>query len=461
MKNIVDRFAPHLFAAALLLCAVFVHAQVPVALAPPLHPKFTDNSGNTLASGFLYTYAAGTTTLQATYIDSTGTIQNPDPIPLDATGAPSNGSTQTGLWLANDAYKFCAYSAALVQQWCVDNVTGYLGLLNTANAWTFQQTFSLPFVDLATDNQMVFGSPGNQTTLDFPPPTGNVTLHMPNTSDTMVGRNTADTLTQKNLVLPTLASPSVNAVTMANTPGAYFLLANAGSTGTITSSLVKLINAPSQAVATATTDTGGVVGICVLMCGTTLNADIQQSGSALCNFDGSTVAGDYVQISPSIAGDCRDAGATYPATGQVLGRVLTTNSGVGTYLITLFGPELQAITVPGLRAITSVAAGTGAGTAATVGCAAGVVCHDNEGFITVTTGTSPATSSVIATVTFSGLRVSPACTISPANPNAAALSGATQIYPVVTLPSFTLNSGTSALTGATIYWWYYTCNYIG
>jgi hypothetical protein len=38
-----------------------------------------------------------------------------------------------------------------------------------------------------------------------------------------------------------------------------------------------------------------------------------------------------------------DAGAAYPITGQVLGRVLSTNGGGGTYAVELFGPELQPV----------------------------------------------------------------------------------------------------------------------
>src|SRR5262249_48839344 len=75
--------------------------------------------------------------------------------------------------------------------------------------------------------------------------------------------------------------------------------------------------------------------------GTSGNAVVTYSGYASCSFDGSTVAGDYVQISPSNAGDCRDAGASYPASGQVLGRVLSTNTGAGTYTAYFFVPEHQ------------------------------------------------------------------------------------------------------------------------
>lgn len=130
-----------LLAAFLLLFLPSIHAQTPVNLSPNVHPQFLDSSGNLLAGGFIYTYAAGTTTRQDTYTDSTGTTTNEWPIPLDATGAPSNGSTQTGIWLSNAGYKFCAYNSALVQQWCVDNIQP-VPFLAGNNAWSGNQTFA-------------------------------------------------------------------------------------------------------------------------------------------------------------------------------------------------------------------------------------------------------------------------------------------------------------------------------
>jgi hypothetical protein len=56
-------------------------------------------------------------------------------------------------------------------------------------------------------------------------------------------------------------------------------------------------------------------------------------------FDGATTAGDYVQISSSTAGDCHDAGAARPATGEIIGRVLSTNASAGTYALRIFETE--------------------------------------------------------------------------------------------------------------------------
>jgi len=444
-----------------LLCAVFVRAQVPVAIAPDVYPIYFGstgtNAGEPLVSGFLYTYQAGTTTRQDTYVDSTGTVQNTWPIPLDAAGAPSNGSVETGIWLANSSYKFCAYNAALVQQWCRDNIVGYLGLLNLANTWSLQQTFSLPIIDTSTDNQLVLGAPGNQITVDFPPPSGNVTQHAQNTSDTFVYRATTDTLTNKTLTSPTIATPLVNGCTIQNQPGTYVCIANQNPTGTTANLLAKLTNAPSQVVSTATTDTAGAVGICVLNCGNTGTATIQQSGLVSCAFDNATTAGDYVQISSSVAGHCTDAGASYPLSGQVLGRVLSTNGVAQTYQIDLFGPEFKA--APSSTAGVVLFSGTGAGTGPTINCQSGFTCLENGGVVQVITGTAPQTSNIIVTVAFGGSHTAGNCTITPYLANAAALSGTSQVYASGSAINFTIVSGTVALAATTTYDWSYTCNF--
>jgi hypothetical protein len=67
---------------------------------------FTNAIGEPLTTGVLYSYVAGTTTQQATFTDSTGLTQNPNPVPFDATGRAS-------IWLTNTAfYKFV---------WCAAN----------------------------------------------------------------------------------------------------------------------------------------------------------------------------------------------------------------------------------------------------------------------------------------------------------------------------------------------------
>ena len=192
-----------------LLFASAAFGQVSVAPVCQLGKcQFFDSNGRPLASGRVYSYLGGTTTLSNTYKESTGTVQNTNPIVLDAGGYAS-------VWLANHTYKFCTYNSLSVLQYpCQDNVTGYLGLLNLANTWTLPQTFGGVATFTLTDNQIVLGAPGAQTTLDFPPPAGNITLHFPNTADTMVGRATIDTLTNKTLSNPVINTMTVDGVTI-------------------------------------------------------------------------------------------------------------------------------------------------------------------------------------------------------------------------------------------------------
>ena len=92
--------------------------------------------------------------------------------------------------------------------------------------------------------------------------------------------------------------------------------------------------------------TGGAVGIVIANAGTTGYPTIQINGLVNCVFDGATTSQDYVQISPTANGECHDSGVAYPAyptSGQVIGRVQSTNGGAGTYSIYLFPSEIQGV----------------------------------------------------------------------------------------------------------------------
>jgi hypothetical protein len=69
----------------------------------------------------------------------------------------------------------------------------------------------------------------------------------------------------------------------------------------------------------------------------------------LCQFDaGGATYGHYVTISPTTAGNCHDAGASYPAGVQVLGRVFgATRLGASIDQVLLFGPEIGAMAFSG------------------------------------------------------------------------------------------------------------------
>jgi hypothetical protein len=96
---------------------------------------------------------------------------------------------------------------------------------------------------------------------------------------------------------------------------------NNDATGTLLNELVKYTSADTVSV-TGAGDPGGAIGIVVSGAGTAGTAVVAYFGEAHCAFDNTTAVADYFQISPTVAGQCHDAGPAYPANGrQVLGRV--------------------------------------------------------------------------------------------------------------------------------------------
>src|SRR5262249_53106005 len=96
----------------------------------------------------------------------------------------------------------------------------------------------------------------------------------------------------------------------------------------------------SRTMDATTGDMTGLVGIAQATAAAGVAVDIVGRGLSLCEFDGATTAGDYLQASTTTGGLCKDAGATYPTSGvQILGRVLSTNAAAGTYTVELFSGE--------------------------------------------------------------------------------------------------------------------------
>ena len=85
-------------------------------LTPSPKTAFVDAAGEPLVGGQLYTYVAGTTTLQATYTDSTATTANTNPIILDSRG-------EANVWLGGAIYKFVLKDADGALIWTVDNIS--------------------------------------------------------------------------------------------------------------------------------------------------------------------------------------------------------------------------------------------------------------------------------------------------------------------------------------------------
>jgi len=169
-----------------------------------------------------------------------------------------------------------------------------------------------------------------------------------------------------------------------------FELCNDATTGTSLNFLAVYNGATTAcAVKAASTSTDGVIGIVSNGSGTSGYAVITYRGYVPCSFDGSTVAGDFVVASTSNAGDCHDAGSSTvrPAGVQVLGRVESTNTGIGTYA---------------LRASLDAPAG-GSGTMASVFGRTGVVTAQSGDYaVAQITG-----AAAVASPTFTGTAASP------------------------------------------------------
>lgn len=98
----------------------------------------------------------------------------------------------------------------------------------------------------------------------------------------------------------------------------------------------------------------------------------------------------------------------------------------------------------------TIAVGAGGGTGAT----ASIVGTDVGGEITLNTGTTPSTGATAVTVTFHrAFGSAPFVSLSPANANAALLSGVTAVYITATTTTFVITTGSTGLTGSVTYKW--------
>ena len=105
--------------------------------------QFFDDSGNPLAGGLVYTYAAGTTTPVATYTTRAGTVEHDNPVTLDSAGRVS-------IWLdRSTAYRFDIKSADDVLIDSVDNVILTDGSSPAFEAETFTATEGQTVINLA------------------------------------------------------------------------------------------------------------------------------------------------------------------------------------------------------------------------------------------------------------------------------------------------------------------------
>ena len=125
--------------------------------------QFFDNNGVILSGGKIYTYAAGTTTPQATYTSASGVTPHANPIILDSAGRVPGGE----IWLTDGlVYKFVIETATSILLGTYDNITGVNS--NFVN-YTVQEE-----VITATAGQTVF----NLTTINYTPGTNSLSVYI-------------------------------------------------------------------------------------------------------------------------------------------------------------------------------------------------------------------------------------------------------------------------------------------
>ena len=114
--------------AALLFCAA-AHAQT-YGISPAVQQIYFSTSGTypgaglPLAGGFVFTYAAGTSTPQASYSDASGFTANANPVTLGPNGTPTSGSSPVGIFLSCSLrYKIVLEDANSVVVQTTDNVS--------------------------------------------------------------------------------------------------------------------------------------------------------------------------------------------------------------------------------------------------------------------------------------------------------------------------------------------------
>ena len=102
-------------------------------------------------------------------------------------------------------------------------------------------------------------------------------------------------------------------------------------------------NGIAQSSDAAASNLTGIVGIASASASANQTVVVSTYGTAICQFDASSAAtaGDYVQASATLGGDCRDAGSVYPTSNQIIGIALSSGAAGSAQPIFLFGAEIR------------------------------------------------------------------------------------------------------------------------
>ena len=142
--------------------------------------QFFTNSGVILSGGKLYSYAAGTTTPQATFTSSSGNTNHTNPIILDSAGRVPGGE----IWLSASPYKFVLNTSVDVLIATYDNITGigaaayqvdnFTGTgsqtVFTLSAASLGENFTFVYVNGVYQNKNTYALSGTALTFSQAPP---------------------------------------------------------------------------------------------------------------------------------------------------------------------------------------------------------------------------------------------------------------------------------------------------
>jgi hypothetical protein len=142
--------------------------------------QFFDNNGVPLAGGKLFTYAAGTTTLQVSYTTNAGNVPHSNPIILDSAGRVPGGE----IWITSQAYKFVLKDSTDVLIATYDNIsdigaTSYQvqnftgnGVTNifTLSATSFGEDYTFVYINGVYQNKNTYAISGASLIFSEAPP---------------------------------------------------------------------------------------------------------------------------------------------------------------------------------------------------------------------------------------------------------------------------------------------------
>jgi hypothetical protein len=183
------------------------------------YPRFraTDENGNPLSGGLLYTYFSGTSTKKSTYQDAAETTPHANPIILDSNG-------EATIYLANGDYKFVLNNPNATPPetpddiiWTVDDIQSIM-----FTTQLFHKTADYTLVSSDMDSGKTFGNKGA---------TGQVVLTLPNGEDNygasfIVSEN-------QNLKLVAMPGEYFRFGTQVSNTGGYILGAEKGTAWSI------------------------------------------------------------------------------------------------------------------------------------------------------------------------------------------------------------------------------------